>query len=76
LVKIRLGNYLEVILFELLSDPHEICVTLVESVTVPDNFVDIGVELSWGGVKSSFEVVFNLGQVHRLFDDFEVLGDS
>jgi hypothetical protein len=34
------------------------------------------VELGWRGVKSGFKVVFNFGQVHRLFDDFEVLGDS
>ncbi len=76
LVKIGLSNYLEVILFEFLSDPDEINVALIESVTVPDDLIDVGVELGWRGVKSGFKVVFNFGQVHRLFDDFEVLGDS
>lgn len=76
MIQIWLGNYLEVILLELLSDPDEIKVSLVETVTVPDDLVDVSVELGGGSVESILEVVFNLCQVHRLFDDFKVLRNA
>ncbi len=76
LVEIRFGNNPEVVLLEFFGDPQEIWVALVESVTIPDDLVDVGVELSWGGIQTIFQVIFYFGQVHRLLDDFKVLRDS
>ena len=76
LVKIGFGNNPEVVLLEFFSDPQEIRVALVESVTIPDDLVDVSVELSWGGIQAIFQVIFYFGQVHRLLDDFKILRDS
>ncbi len=76
LVEIGFGNNPEVVLLEFFGDPQEIGVALVESVTIPDDLVDVSVELSWGGIQAIFQVIFYFGQVHRLLDDFKVLRDS
>lgn len=57
---VRLCNDLEIVLLKLLCDPCEIQVALVKTVTVPNDLVDICMELSWCSIHASFQVVLNL----------------
>lgn len=73
LIEIGLGNDLKVILLELLCDSCEIRIALVECITVADDFIDISMELSGCSVLSCFEVLLNFRQIHRLFNNFQIV---
>jgi len=76
LIKIGLGNNFEVILFKLFSDSSEIRVALIEGIAISNDLVNVSMKLSWRGILTCFKVLLNFGQIHRLFNDFQIMRNS
>lgn len=74
-VGVGVGADFIIILLKLISQFTKVSVILIKFITVPDDFTDVGVELSGRGVGTPFEVLLDRLQVHRLLYYFEVVGD-
>lgn len=69
------GGDLIIILLKFTGKFAKIRIILIKLITISDNFADISVELGGRGVDSSFEVLLDRLQVHRLLNNIQVVGD-
>jgi hypothetical protein len=72
---IRACNSPEVAL-KLIGKFEKILIGRIEEVWIFNHSVDISIELLWCGVFGGLEFELNFGEVHGLFDDLVVLGDT
>lgn len=59
-----------------MRDFEKLVIRCIKEKTIPDNFVDIGVELSGGDILVRSQIILNRRKIHRLLDHLDVLRNS